>query len=72
MFKPSAYNLIKGDHGDYSRDFNDGFLLPSDWCPSDFAKIGKAKIEVEVDKKHCTESGFAEFELHIVNLARRV
>ena len=71
-FKPSAYNLIKEDHGDCNGDFNDDFLLSSNWCPSDFAKIDKAKTEVEDGKKHYTESRFAGFELHIVNSARRV
>ena len=67
MFKPSAYNLIKADYGDYSGDFHDDFLLSSDWCPSDFTKIDKPNMEVESDKNYYTETRFAEFELRIVN-----
>ena len=67
MFKPSAYNLIKADYGDYSGDFDDEFLLSSDWCPNHLTKIDKPKMEVEADKNHYTETRFAEFELRIVN-----
>ena len=51
MFKPSSYNLTKGDYGDYSGDFHDDFLLSSDWCSSHLNKIDKPKMEVEADKK---------------------
>ena len=67
MFKPSAYNLIKADYGEYSGDFDDEFLLSSDWCPNHLTKIDKPKMEVEADKNHYTETRFAEFELRIVN-----
>ena len=67
MFKPSAYNLIKADYGDYSGDFDDKFLLSSDWCPNHLTKIDKPKMEVEADKNYYTETRFAEFELCILN-----
>ena len=67
MFKPSAYNLIKVDYGDCSGDFDDEFLLLSDWCPNHLTKIDKLKMEVEADKNYYTENKFAEFELRIVN-----
>ena len=67
MFKPSAYNLIKADYGDCSGDFDDEFLLLSDWCPNHLTKIDKLKMEVEADKNYYTENKFAEFELRIVN-----
>ena len=67
MFKPSAYNLIKADYGDYSGDFDDKFLLSSDWCPNHLTKIDKPKMEVEADKNYYTETRFAEFEFCIVN-----
>ena len=67
MFKPSAYNLIKADYGDYSEDFDDEFLLSSDWCRNHLTKIDKPKMEVEAEKNYYTETRFAEFELRIVN-----
>ena len=67
MFKPSVYNLIKADYGDYSGDFDDKFLLSSYWCPNHLTKIDKPKMEVEADKIYYAETTFAEFELRTVN-----
>ena len=67
MFKPSSYNLIKADYGDYSGDFHDDFLLSSDWCSSHLNKIDKPKMEVEADKNYYVGTRFSEFELRIVN-----
>ena len=67
MFKPSAYNLLKADYGNYSGDFDDEFLLSSDWCPNHLTKIDKPKMEVEADKNYYTETRFVAFELRIVN-----
>ena len=67
MFEPSAHNLIKADYGEYSGDFDDDFLVSSDWCPSHLTKIDKPKMEVEADKNYYTETRFAEFEFCIVN-----
>ena len=67
MFKNSAYNLIKADYEEYSGDFDDAFLLSSDWCPSHLTKTDKPKMEMEADKNYYTETRFAEFELRIVN-----
>ena len=61
IFKPSAYNLIKGDHGDYSGYFDYEFLRLSEWCPSEFTKIDKPKMGVKADKNYYVESRFAVF-----------
>ena len=60
-FKPSANSLIKGDHGDYSGDFDDDLLRSSICYPSDFTKIDKPKMEGEADKNYYTEIRFSEF-----------
>ena len=65
--KPLAYKLIKSNYGDYSGDFDDEFLLSSDWCPNHLTKIDKPKMEAEADKNYYTETRFAEFELLVVN-----
>ena len=67
MFKPSAYNFIKGDYGDYSGDFHYEFLRSNEWCPSEFTQIDKPKMGVKADKNYYAESRFAEFEFGIVN-----
>ena len=51
MFKPSAYNLIKSDYGDYSGDFDDVFLLSSDWCPNHLTKTDKHKMIKTIIRK---------------------
>ena len=61
IFKPSAYNLIKGDHGDYIGYFDYEFLRLSEWCPSEFTKIDKPKMGVKADKNYYVESRFAVF-----------
>ena len=55
MLKPLAYNLIKTDYGDYGRDFDNDILLPSDWCPSEFTKLGKHKMKVKVNLNYFTK-----------------
>ena len=63
-FKSLTYKLTNAE---YSSNFYNDFLLLSDFCPSEFTKVNKPKMEVEGNKNYYTETRLTKFELGIEN-----